>query len=767
MKAIIMAGGEGTRLRPLTCSMPKPLAPLCAKPVSMYIIELLIKHNISDAVFTLGYQSNKIISYFNDEAPKGINISYSTEEIPLGTAGSVKKACGEPCDVLIISGDAMCDFDLSQAIKYHQDKNADATIIVKKVSDPREYGLVLTSEDGKVRSFLEKPSYESCITDFANTGVYILSKSVVEKIPDNKKCDFAQDIFPVLLKESMNVYAYEEKGYWCDIGDFKSYLKCQKDMLGGLVKCEIDAHKTLDGIFTASMSDFKGADITPPVYIGKNVKISPDAVIESGSVICDGATISKGAKIHGSVILNGAYIGENVTCNEAVICENAKLLSGSSVFEGGAVGANAVVGENSIIEAGVRLWAGKHLESNTDALFDIKYGHTKQLYIDDEGICGETNGEITPLTAAALGASLGAVGRKIAVGYSDTPSSKALAYALMSGIMSSGADVWTTGISAEPELYYAMTEINADSGCFVDAGITAKLKVFGKDGLPLTRHQERKIEGGLNRSEYNKASFSSFGEIIDIGGIKSLYSEHLREIAPGFLKGMKAEVTSSNALISDKIGKILSDISDTRGQKVIFHISSDGKRLSAYSDDTGYIYYEKLLLICCQGYFKRGENVSLPFSAPKLADIIAGKSSCNVLRYFSCPVDESDKSARELAKTCRFGIDAIELMFQVLKTLYDNGIDLKKAADELPKFTSANRFVCIEKPPAEILKAFCSENGGLGEGVVAEEDEGRILIRPVKTGKGVMVFAESYKSETASELCDIYEKKLWDKLKNI
>lgn len=456
MKAVIMAGGEGTRLRPLTCNMPKPLAPLCGKPVAFYILELLKKHGFTEAVFTLRYLGEKLEESFDDNSYKGVGLSFRYERTPLGTAGSVKDAVGSGTDVLVISGDAMCDFDLTAAIDFHKRRKAQATIIVKKVDDPREYGLVQTDTDGRIVGFLEKPSYEGCITDLANTGVYILSKEVIEGIPDDRPLDFARDVFPKLLHENVPLYAYEETGYWCDIGDFAGYLSCQRDMLSGRVNCTVPGHKTLNGVITNDSSDYRGVRITPPVYIGKNAKLSPGAVIDSGSVIGDDVTVCAGAKIHSSVILDGAYIGEKVTCNNAVVCGNARLLSASAVYEGGIVGSGAVIGENAVVENGVKVWTGKQVEAGVSASFDVKYGNARRFSLDDEGICGETGGEITPQTAAAFGSAAASLGKVIAVGHSDTPASEALAMAVISGILSSGGTIWSMEACTEPELDFAL-----------------------------------------------------------------------------------------------------------------------------------------------------------------------------------------------------------------------------------------------------------------------------------------------------------------------
>ncbi len=232
MQAVIMAGGEGSRLRPLTCDIPKPLVPLCGRPIIEYILDLIGKYKFSKANLTLMYKGEKIIQHFENKKYNNIDIEFSFEDKPLGTAGSVKNALkNHDEDFLVISGDAMCDFDLSKAINFHKQKNSMATILLKKVNDPREYGLVNINDSGKVESFIEKPSFANCNCDNANTGIYILSSKVLDLIPENTFFDFAMDLFPKMLEKDMPIYGYIENGYWCDIGNFESYVKCQKDIL--------------------------------------------------------------------------------------------------------------------------------------------------------------------------------------------------------------------------------------------------------------------------------------------------------------------------------------------------------------------------------------------------------------------------------------------------------------------------------------------------------------------------------------------------------
>lgn len=765
MQAIIMAGGEGTRLRPLTCNMPKPLAPLCGKPVLEYILDLLKLNGFKSATLTLLYQGDKIVANFDNSSYKKMELEYVFEENPLGTAGCVKFASHDT-DVLVISGDAMCDFELKKAIEAHKHSGADATIITKQVSDPREFGLVLCDKNNRITGFLEKPSYESCTTDLANTGVYILSKSALDLISSGKKSDFAQDIFPEMLKRGMLLNNYEEKGYWCDIGDFKHYSKCQIDMLEGRVKCQIDGLRGLDGIISLSSSHFRGVKITPPCYIGKNVTIGAGSIVDSGSIIGDDVTIGINSKIHASVILNGAFLGERVSCNEAIICENAKLLRGASSYEGSVIGENAIIGENSTVEAGVRIWQGKQLEKNTSASYDVKYSYAKTLTLDDEGICGETNGEITPQIVATLGSSVASSCEKknaIAVGYKGESAGKALTFAFISGAIAAGADVWDFGDCVEPELAYCMGLAGIELGCYIDAGVTARLRVVSENGLPPTRKQDRKIEGGLNRSEYNKASYSDFGEHKSSSTLKILYENELLKLVPTQLKGVRLEIKTSSTRITKMLEKILLPKSDHNGERIVIHLSSDGKKCSAYTEETGYVFYEKMVLLASKILFENGENIAIPYCFPTIVDELAKAYGKQALRYYNCSCDSSDSEARKIASNSRFARDGIYLSIMVISYLSKKGLTLKKAIAELPEFYSTSKFVSIDKSPSQLLKELCSETGGLSEGVALKNKDGRVLIRPVKTGKGVMLFVDSFKSEMATELCDKFEKLLKSK----
>jgi mannose-1-phosphate guanylyltransferase / phosphomannomutase len=221
MKAVVMAGGEGSRLRPLTIRRPKPMVPIAGKPVMEHILNLLKRHGITEVVVTVQYLASNIEDYFGNGSQLGMHITYSREDVPLGTAGSVKNAEDQLTEpFLVISGDALTDYDLTDIIAYHNEKKSLATLLLAHVHNPLEYGVIITNEDGHITQFLEKPSWGEVFSDTINTGIYVLDPKIFTYFEANKQFDFSQELFPMMLKQGDPIYGYvAPKGYWCDVGN--------------------------------------------------------------------------------------------------------------------------------------------------------------------------------------------------------------------------------------------------------------------------------------------------------------------------------------------------------------------------------------------------------------------------------------------------------------------------------------------------------------------------------------------------------------------
>ena len=334
LKAIIMAGGEGTRLRPISSGRPKPMTPLLGKPLLEHIITLLKEHGIVDICTTLRFLPEAVTEYFKDGTNLGVNLHHRVETTPLGTAGGVR-ACmdfiGDE-DFLVISGDAACDFDLGELIDYHKKTSPAVTMALYSHPEPLPYGTVLTEPDGLVRRFIEKPSWDRVLTDYVNTGIYIISPEAMKLVPEGKMFDFAKDLFPLLMSRGMDIRALSLKGYWCDIGNPAAYLQCSMDALSGALRIETGLKKLPGYIYSGSALP-RNAELIPPCLIGDGCVIEEGAVIGPQALIGRGSFIGSKSKIEHSVV-DGATIGRGALVSGSVVCRNSYVPPKDTVSPG-------------------------------------------------------------------------------------------------------------------------------------------------------------------------------------------------------------------------------------------------------------------------------------------------------------------------------------------------------------------------------------------------------------------------------------------------
>lgn len=743
MKAVILAGGEGTRLRPLTCNLPKPLVPICGKPVLEYILDLLGKHGCTEATMAVHYKGEKIERHFSSGMYKKIALNFSAEKSPLGTAGCVKKAaCDYNENFIVISGDAMCDFNLTAALEFHRKSGADATIVTKRVDDPREYGLIL-EENGRIADFCEKPSYVNCRSDLANTGIYILSPRVLELIPNDKMWDFAKNVFPDMLNAGMKLMCCELEGYWCDIGDIFAYKRCCTDMLNGKINAELP-------------DKMKQAKNSRSI-IAESAQISPNALITGESVIGSFVSIGDGAKLRNAVIMDGAFIGENVTLNDCIICTNARIEDGAAVYEGAVIGEGTQVGENAVVCSGIRIWADKRVENGAFVNSDMKYGMKSTIEITEDGIVGETNTVITPELAGRLGCAVSKISESyIAVSCSGENASETLKNALLSGISSTGRQCFDCGYAAIPVLSHCADLLNCDIIVHISARSRTRILVFGTGVLPLTRAQERMMENALNRGEYLSAGWNNFSSINRFTGAGSLYRAMLESITDFSvpyritLNCLNAAAVSMYAPFFGKIGTGREELTVNLNEKTTRAeiVTQSGKRCD----------YGTLVLIAAVRLLAAGEDVSLPFAFLSAADFVAEKYGRKIYRFYTSSMDDSDLTARTLVTKQKFLNDGFVLVTSVLKYLAENNITIDEAISALPKFTAMNKFIHISCPPQKILNKIDNIRHSEKEGVIISEDGERVFLRSNKRGDGLYLFAESFSSETAAQLCERTER---------
>lgn len=750
MQAVIMAGGQGSRLRPLTCERPKPLAPICGKPVLEYILDLLVQHSIHQAVVTLRYEGNKIISHFDGKNIPQLELSFSFEKEPLGTAGSVKNAIqGATDDILVISGDAMCDFDLTKAIAFHKNTGAAATLLVKPVDDPREYGLVDTDEDGKILGFIEKPPLSRCTTNLANTGIYILSPKVLEQIPEGRASDFAMDIFPKLLQDGVPIYACSMEGYWCDIGDLKSYLQCHRDLLEGRIRASMPQSHLTPGNYT----------VQPLCWIGENVSIGEGAVIESGSSIGNNVIIEPRCKIKRSVILDGAHLSSDSQCVDAIIGTGARMGAWSAVYECGVLGDHAVLGSRSVIPDGVKVWSGKQVPDDTKLTGNLQYGLSSGVFCDEDGICGQINVSITPDLCCQIGAAIASLKKGAVIGVSSdgSLSGRALKYSLMSGILSTGSNLWDFGENFDSQFDFCMNKSGADYGIHLSSDHSVRIHLADKGGLPLTRSDERKLEGAVNRGEYRKVSGEAFGNSMDLHALHQLYPVELMKAAKCNLHGISVQIKTSNPKLRHILEHSLSQLGCGLDGELFLHLSSNGRYLSAYQPGVGYIDHDRLLVLLCSDYLSTHSELSVSNEAPAVLESIAEEAHASLFRYQDCSCGQSDEHARAIALDTPFLRDGLMMAVRLLSYLKEKGLTFQEAVEQIPHFATESRFV-PDRHPADRIRFLQPHAERSTEGITISDQQGLIRIRPVKSGKGLLLFAEGQNAESAKEICDFFEK---------
>ncbi len=755
MKAVIMAGGEGSRLRPVTCDTPKPMVRLCGRPVIEYILDLLAQHGFTQASVTLRYLPGRLSGHFGEQY-KDITLTFIEETQPLGTAGSVKNACGPKDDeILVISGDAMCDFDLGAAVRQHRQKGSDATILVKRVTDPREYGLVVAGDDMRITGFVEKPAFSQAVSDLANTGVYILSKKALDLIAPGRACDFAQELFPLMLGRGMKLYAREDGGYWCDIGDLPTYLRCQQDMLKGLVRCALPGVRDGEGNVFCGGRPRGEYTLAAPVYLGENVVLERGAVVEQ-SVIEDGCVVMAGGQVSRSALLTGSFVGADASVSEAVLCADATVKRGGSVLPGAAIGARAVVGEHARIGENIRIWPDKAVDASAMVRDHVTGGRYVRPGFDEEGLTGASGIELTAEFCARVGAAAAGLPgiSAIAVAHAEGEASLAYADALAAGIRASGADVIRLGRCYESLFRFGVSHCRLSLGVFVDA-VEGAVKFACSGGLWLPRYTERTIESAMLRGDYRRRPAERFGRSRNLEGISILYENDLVSKA-GDLSGLMAQARSENRDISDLMERVLSRAGCSCG-KTELQIAPQGGELSAREGELR-LAYANIQMLCAAAEFQQGKDAALIYGSACAANHLAVRFDRRVLRYYQCPADDSDKEARALAAQQRWSFDGIAAAVRVLSMLRDTGATLRTLAAAVPGCVSSARTIPVEGNPAALVSRLAS--GAIREGALINDPRGTVLVKPTKKGNAIRVTAEAFSAEVAEELCQEIERLL-------
>ncbi len=534
MRAVLMAGGSGTRLRPLTCDLPKPMVPILNRPIAEHIINLLKRHEITEIVATLHYLPDALRDYFQDGNEFGVQITYAVEEDqPLGTAGCVKNIA-ELLDetFLVISGDSITDFDLTAAIEFHKQKKSKATLILTRVPNPLEFGVVITDQEGRIRRFLEKPSTSEIFSDTVNTGAYILEPEVLEYLSPHQESDFSKDLFPLLLEKGEPMYGYVAKGYWCDVGHLDAYREAQYDALERKVKLEFPYQEVSPGLWVGQNTYIDPtAVIETPTIIGDNCRIGARVNIEAGTVIGDNVTIGADANLKRPIVWNGAIIGDEAHLSACVISRGTRVDRRAHVLEAAVVGSLSTVGEEAQISPGVRVWPSKKIESGAILNINLIWGSIAQRNLfGQRGVQGLANIDITPEFAVKLGAAYGSTlkpGSKVTVSRDQRNISRMVTRSLIAGLMSVGVNIQNLDATAIPIARTVIPTMGVAGGIHVrvhpDRPDYILIEFLDAKGINISKAQEKKIEGAYFKEDMRRSLIHEIGDVAYPSQVVDIY----------------------------------------------------------------------------------------------------------------------------------------------------------------------------------------------------------------------------------------------------
>jgi mannose-1-phosphate guanylyltransferase / phosphomannomutase len=669
MKAVVMAGGEGTRLRPMTANQPKPMLPIVNRPIMEHVLRLLRRHGLTETVVTVQFLASMVRNYFGDGEDFGMSLQYATEETPLGTAGSVKNAEDALRDepFLVISGDALTDIDLSDLIAFHKDNQAMVTVALARVPDPLEFGIVIVDDDGKIQRFLEKPTWGQVFSDTVNTGIYVMEPEVLAHVPAGQVVDWSGDIFPKLLENGAPLYGWIADGYWEDVGSLESYAKAQADVLTGKVNVHIDGFEVAPGVWVADGAEVDPeAVLTGPLCIGDYAKIEAGAQLREFTVVGSNVIVKEGAFLHRAIVHNNVYVGRGTTLRGCVIGKNTDVMSQSRIEEGAVVGDECVIEADSYVSAGVKVYPFKTVEAgavvNTSVIWESRGQRT---LFGPRGVSGLVNVEITPELCVRLASAYATTLKKGAVVTTSRDASRAaraLKRAVHGALNASAINV--VDLEAQPMPLARFETARSDCSGGIALRTTPRdpqsidIIFMDADGADLSQAAQRKLERVFSRQEYRRAFPGEIAELsypprvieaythellrsIDMTGV---FGAGLRVVAdcaggttslvlPGLLGKIGVDVLTVNNRLDEasptqSVAAVradmhrLAELVSSFGAAFGVRFDQVGERIALVDDRGSMVSDDRALLVILDliAAEKRGGRVALPVTTTRVAE---------------------------------------------------------------------------------------------------------------------------------------------------
>ncbi len=825
MKTVIMAGGFGTRLRPLTQTLPKPMVPVANLPMLHHIINLLKKYSLTDCVSLLYFQPEEIKQYFKDGTDFGISMKYLLAEEDLGTAGSVRNAeeFYHNERVLVISGDVLTDFDLAEAIAFHEKKGAAATMVLTRLENPLAYGVVITNPDGRISRFLEKPTWGEVFSDTINTGIYILEPEVFKRIPKGEFFDFSQNLFPKMLEDGENLFGYIAEGYWRDIGNLSEYRKAHTDVLNGDVRIETEYNRVrheqatiwiAKNVHVESSAKFVGT-----VILGDEVTIEAEAVI-TNSVIGDRCTVDTNTVITNSVIWQDTNIGKNAQISQAIICDNVVIEDDVAINEDVVISTGVKLRKGSSVRPNCKIWPGKEVEAGATVSSSLIWGEkwNRELFTESK-VSGLGNIEVTPEFAAKLGAAYGATLNRsdsVVVSRDVTAASRIFSRALISGLLSCGVNVVDLRTLPIPVMRYELKSGKHAGGIYVRHNPTdyrmTDIIFLSPDGMDMPTRKARSIELLFAREDFRRASIDKVGQLdyptrilesyradflkaVDVNAIAQREFKLVidfshggaSEIFGGIFAALHCEIISLNAYpdptaqaenVDHSVEQLASIVKSVRADLGI-HLGRGAEKIVVV-DRNGEVISDQLLLLLVTSLFLstyQAKKIAVPVMASMGVDQIAEQYGVGVLRVRNDHLAMMQAFKNEgvdfvggtrggfIFSKFQLGADGMFASVKLLEMLAKRHTDLAVLRQEFEKYFRARRQVpCPWSKKGQVMRLLMTHTEGksrqLVDGARFQDNAGWIWVAPDRNEAYFTVLAESEQRDKAENLAEEYSQQV-------
>lgn len=760
MKAVIMCGGIGSRLKPLTESQPKPLLKLLNRPVIDIIIEKLISAGIREIYISLGYMADEIIDYCESKKYNA-DIVFREENFPLGTAGGVKNCIsGTDDDIIVVSGDNVFDFDIEKLYNFHFACEADITVCGVTVSDPREYGVIMKDDDGSIISFIEKPTWEQAQSFLANTGIYLLKGEILDMIPENQFFDFSDDLFPEIFKSDKRFMCYQAEGFWGDMGEFSAYSEVSADILDGKFdNFRFEGRLILDD--TVLKND---VHIKAPCLIGDKVDFDGVSVIGPYCVIGDNSRIGKNCVISNSIIGEDCVISENCEIKNAIFGDMVRIADNCSVDENAVLGYACNVGRFSRILKNCKIWPGRRIFKESVVSKNMLYETPVKIDFDIFGLSGKINSQISVADVSQLGQAIASIGKQMKIGLSCDGKKCSSVYKDLcaSGIRTCGGMVYDFGESAKVQAYFYSAYCNLDAHIFIStSGDVINFSFFGEKGMPMNGKTARKINNNFKFSAYDYCAPDMYKENFNMSLFSTVYKTYFNKLMGDAVLPFNVSVETDNGFLKSLLTEIFSKRNRPQAaQTVQLLVNSDGTDVYIVEKEKFYSS-ERVLLFLCEMAFAGNRDVIIPEDAPSIIEEKAEIYKRHAIRQ--CAGAKSGLLyPNDVILDNIWCFDPLLMSAKIFNVISESKETLEQLFEYQSDFTLRKSIIEYGGAPGDIRKLL--EKSGAEKydetHYVITNRKGKARIRQLGNTSRIRVLAEASDMETAKELSVFVAEKI-------